>query len=273
MTGCIPWLVGAILPILSSAPDGLTLNATETWYRDAKGAETVFEGIVQRTASTGRIGPPTRFNSFQLTWTDSAGRSVSRELYVPGKSHRIADFLDRRIRLVGKAMDTEADGTTYHEIWPARLVTQKAAAALQARDGVLARTNWQPTGAQRAGLQTLVIRSGTELARQMRVTGDEADRSATELMARRLGVPTIDWTKHMVVTVSAGLKATEADQLSITRVQVKEKELVVSYRLQAPAGGAAGFGFPAETVLVDRFEGIVRFQEEKPSNEAKDPSR
>jgi hypothetical protein len=270
MPAYIPWLIGAILPILSAAPDGLTLNASETWYRDAKVAETVFEGIVQRTVSTGRIGPPTRFNSFQLTWTDSARRSVSRELYVPGKAQRIADYLDQRIRLVGKAVDTEADGTTYQEIWVGRLVTQKAAAALQVQDGVLARTNWQPTGAQRAGLQTLVIRSGAEMARQMRVTGDEADRSATELMARRLGVQTIDWNKHMVLTVSAGLKATEADQLSITRVQVKEKELVVSYRLQAPAGGAAGFGFPAETVLVERFEGIVRLNEVKPS---KEPSR
>jgi hypothetical protein len=273
MTGCIPWILGAILPVLAPPADGLTLNAPEKWYRDAKGAETLFEGIVQRMPSTGRIGPPTRFNAYRLTWTDAAGHSVSRELYVPGKAHWLGDYLDQRIRLMGKAVDTEADGTTYHEIWPARLMTDKAAAALQARDGILARTNWQPARVQRTGRQTLVIRSGAELAKLMRVTGDDAERSATELVARRLGVQTIDWNKHMLLSVSAGLKTNEADQLSVTRVQVKDKDLVVSFRLLAPAGGAAGFGFPAETVLVDRFEGNVRFDEEKPANDDKPLSR
>jgi hypothetical protein len=152
-------------------------------------------------------------------------------------------------------------------------VTDIAATGLQARDGILARTNWQPAGVQRTGRQTLVIRSGAELARLMRVTGDEAERSATELMARRLGVQTIDWNKQMLLSVSAGLKTNEADQLSVTRVQVKEKDLVVSFRLLAPTGGATGFGFPAETVLVDRFEGNVRFDEEKPASDDKPLSR
>jgi hypothetical protein len=264
MTGCIPWILGAIVPILTAPPDGLTLNAPEKWYRDAKGAETLFEGVVQRTPSTGRIGPPTRFNAFRLTWTDGAGRSVSRELYAPVKAHLFADYLDQRIRLMGKAVDTDVDGATYQEIWPARLLTDKAVAVLQARDGILARTSWQPEGVQRGRLQTLVIRDGADLARLMRISGDEAERAATEALARRLSVPAIDWNKHMVVVVSAGLKAADADRLTITIVAVKEKELVVSYKMEAPSSGAAGFGFPAETVLVERFAGPARFEEQKP---------
>src|SRR5271169_7023090 len=105
MTACIPWLIGAILPVLTTPPGVVALNAAEKWYRDAKGAETPFEGIVQRMPSTGRVGPPTRFNAFRLTWTDAAGHAVNRELYVPGKAHLLADYVDQRIRLIGKSVD------------------------------------------------------------------------------------------------------------------------------------------------------------------------
>jgi hypothetical protein len=80
-------------------------------------------------------------------------------------------------------------------------------------------------------------------------------------MAQRLNVAGIDWRKQMVVSVSAGLRA-DAGRLMVTRVAVRDGALVVSYRLEAAADGSAGFGCPAETVLVDRFDGAVRLEAE-----------
>jgi hypothetical protein len=255
---------GVVSAISAASPAGVVLNANAKWYQDAKPPETTIEGTVTRTPTTGRVGPPTRFNVFQLSWTDSTGQSVIREIHAPEKAHLLGDYLDRRVRLVGKLVDTEIDGKTYYEFWPARLVTEKSPAKLQARNGVLARTNWRPQAGLQTGKQTAVFRDGAALARFMRVTGDDAGRAAAGLMAKHLNVQAIDWDKQMLVHVCAGLKTTEADRLSIVCVVVKDKALIVTYRLSSPEGGATGFGYPAETALVERFDGSdVRFEEEK----------
>src|SRR5262249_34051841 len=67
------------------AGEAVPLFAVEAWYREAKEAEAVFEGVVEHTPGTGRLGPPRRFNAYRLTWTDAAGKAVVRELYAPGK--------------------------------------------------------------------------------------------------------------------------------------------------------------------------------------------
>ncbi len=255
---------GALSTFPFPAPSGLILNAETNWYKEAKPAEAILEGVVKRTPTTGRVGLPTRFCAFQFNWTDATGQTLTREIHAPDRAHLLGDYVEQRVRLVGKLVDTEIDGKTYHELWPARLESLKGPAAkLQPKDGVLARTGWQPPNALRAGAHQLVIRDGTALAKLMRVSGDDADRAASALMAKRLNVQSIDWDKQMLICVAAGLKTTEGDRLAITRVAVKDKELIVTYRLLAPEGGATGFGYPAETALVERFNGVVRFEEEK----------
>jgi hypothetical protein len=258
---------GALSSLSLPVSSGLVLNANATWYKEAKPGETTIEGIVKRTPTTGLVGVPKRFNAFQLTYADATGQTQIREIYAPDKAHLLGDYVERRVRLVGKLVDTEVDGKTYHELWAARLLPfnrdAKASELSAGKDGVLARTNWQAQASLRTGRQTLVFRDGAALARYMRVTGDDADRAAAALMAKHLNVQAIDWDKQMLVSVCAGLKTTEADRLAITRVTVKDKELIVTYRLSAPEGGAPGFGYPAETVLVERFDGVVRFEEEK----------
>jgi hypothetical protein len=255
---------GALSSLSFPVTSGLMLNANATWYKEAKPAETTIEGIVKRTPTTGLVGVPTRFNAFQLTYADATGQTQIREIYAPEKAHMLGDFVDQRVRLVGKLVDTEVDGKTRHELWAARLESLKGSAAkLQPKDGVLARTNWQAQAALRTGKQTLVFREGAALARHLRVTGEDSERAASALMAKHLNVQAIDWDKHMLVSICAGLKTTEADRLVIARVAVKDRELIVTYRLTAPEGGASGFGYPAETALVERFDGVVRFEEEK----------
>jgi hypothetical protein len=150
-------------------------------------------------------------------------------------------------------------------------------------DGVFARTFWQPAAALHKGGHHYVFRDGKALAEAMKVTGASADETATAMLAKQLGVKAIDWKKQMVVTVAAGLQGAEADRLFITRVAVKDDALTVYYelrveeKLQPPGekddakpapkgggGGAGGFGYPAETVLVNRYDGTIRLKDETP---------
>jgi hypothetical protein len=248
---CLSTVLGAEPPG-AAAPEAVPLFAAEPWYREAKEVEAVFEGVVERTPGTGRVGPPRRFNAYRLAWTDATGTVVVRELYAPGKAQLLTPYLGQRVRVAGKAVDTEADGTTYREIWPARLEELGA-------DGILARCYWRPGDGLQREPRCSVFRGGADLAPPFGLSGGGADKAATALMAQRLNVADIDWRKQMVLSVSAGLRA-DAGRLTVTRVAVRAGALVVSYRLAAD--GAAGFGCPAETVLVDRYDGAVRLEAE-----------
>jgi hypothetical protein len=145
-------------------------------------------------------------------------------------------------------------------------------------DGVYARCGWQPTAALTVGEKQYIFRDGKPLADAMKLKGDGAADAATALLAKRLNAKSIDWKKQMVVTVAAGLKGADADHLSITRVVRKDQTLLIYYTFHvdqpAPPGdkpmsppAATGFGCPAETVLVDHFDGPIKIQreEEKPT--------
>jgi hypothetical protein len=241
----------------------LPLLDGETLYREAKGEEARFEGFLERNAGSGRLGSATHFNAYRITWIDAAGKPGGREVFVPGKAHLLAEYLGQRVRLIAKAIDTEADGKTYHELWPARLETLTGAAAKAPqpdKDGIVARCYWRPGSTLQVQPRLSVFRDGEHLVPYLRLSGTSLDETATKLMAERLGVPTIDWKKHMLVSVSAGLRGQDAERLTVTRVVVQEKVLTVYYRLEAAPGGAGGFGIPAETVLVERFEGEVRLE-------------
>jgi hypothetical protein len=259
-------LLASATPADDSAPARpgvVALLAGEDAYQAAKGTETIHEGVIERNTATGLIGTPARFNSYRLTVQDGTGKSITRDLYVPGKEYLLAPHVGQRVRVVGKVVVTEAGGKTYTELWPARLESLSAALAdAPGADGVFARCTWQPAEAQRRGARHYVFRDGRQLARVMGLSGESADETAAKLLAQNLSVPALDWKKFMAVTVCAGLKGPEADRLTITRVAVDGDTLTVRYRLSA-SPGAAGIGYPAETVLVERFDGPVRVEEEK----------
>jgi hypothetical protein len=241
----------------------LPLLDGETWYREAKGEEARFEGVLERNVGSGRLGSATRFNTYRLTWIDAAGKPDGRELYVPGKAQLLAEYLGQRVRLVAKAIDTEADGKSYRELWPARLETLDPAvltAGQPGRDGIVARCYWRPDSVLQREPRVAVFRDPGQLVPYLRLSGGALEEAATKIMAERLNVPAIDWKKQMLVSVSAGLRGQDAERLTVTRVVVKDKVLTVSYRLETTPGGAGGVGFPAETVLVDRFDGEVRLE-------------
>jgi hypothetical protein len=139
-------------------------------------------------------------------------------------------------------------------------------------DGVYARCGWQPAAARSVGEKHYVFRDGKPLADAMKLKGDGAADTATTLLAKQFNVKDIDWKKHMLITVAAGLRA-DADRLTITRVVQKDQTLTIYYTLTvdqpAPPGDkplspptATGFGCPAETVLIPRYDGAIKIQRE-----------
>jgi hypothetical protein len=253
----------------------VVLLAEEAEYKAAKEPEAVFEGVLERNPGSGRIGPPTRFHAYRLTV--AGDKPAVHDLYVPGKAFLLAGSVGQRVRLVGKLVSVEVDGKTQRELWPARLEPltsprQPPAPVVKTPvDDVRARCGWQPPAARRRGVQHFVFRQGPELAHAMQLSGESAPETAAALLARQLGQAAIDWEKHMVVTVAAGLRGSEVDRLTVTRLQVKDKTLTIFYRLMERPGGVPGFGYPAETVLVDRFDGPVHVEEDK-SPPAREPA-
>ena len=258
MTTCLLWCCLAATPAADepATPKPVVLLAGTDEYKAAKGTEAVYEGVVENNPGDGTVGKPTRFNAYRFK-----GKDFIRELYVPGKAFLLASYVGKPVRVTGKFADTAADGKVYAELWPARLEEATVVAATPAADGVYARCTWQPDEARRIGKRVFVYRDGRELARGLRLTGDGTDETANGLMAQKLGTPAIDWDKRMVVAVAAGLRGGDVDHLTVTRVEVKDGTMTVFYRLPGKPG-TGGFGYPAETILVDRCDGTVHAEPE-----------
>ena len=266
MTACVLVCCLSVAPAPEepAAVKPVVLLAGTDEYKAAKAAEAVYEGVIDNNPGEGTVGKPTRFNAYRFKGKDADGKEFVRELYVPGKAFLLGSLVGKRVRVTGKFADTTADGKVYLELWPAQVEEAAAVAVAVAPpipDGVHARCGWQPDEARKLGKRVLVYHNGRELAQALRLSGDDADGAATELITQKLGGPAIEWNKEMLVTVAAGLRGADVDRLAVTRVEVKDKTMTVFYRLSA-APGAGGFGYPAETVVVDRFDGAVRAEEE-----------
>jgi hypothetical protein len=265
-SGGDPMMTGLVLLVLAAPapaprPGVVSLLERDEKYRKAAAAEVTLEGLVEQTPS-GRV-EASRYNAFRLRHLDRAGREVVRELHVPGKAHLLSGHAGKKVRIRGKLIDTREGGKTYRELWPAWLEPlTEALANRPGADGVLARCTWRPEEARARGMRQYVFRSGEELARAMRVSGPSAAETATILLAQRLGLPTIDWNKHMLVCVSAGLQGPGVEGLVIVRAAGQGGVLRISYRLVRARGGGLGFGYPAQAALVARSGAKVRFEQE-----------
>ena len=88
-----------------------TVFAEESWYRQAKVKPEAFDGVLRKApmprASSGRT------NAYRLTMAGG----VVREVYVGAQRNSLDDYLDRRVRIVGKPMVVLG----HEEIWPATI--------------------------------------------------------------------------------------------------------------------------------------------------------
>ncbi len=111
----------------NAPPAQLQLFADESWYKQQKGDEKDFIGLLSKTAAA--PGDPVgvgRANPYRLTMTDDKGKQTEREVYVGAHPDLLASYVGRNIKLIGKAVDAEVAGKPHAEIWPARLELRDA---------------------------------------------------------------------------------------------------------------------------------------------------
>jgi hypothetical protein len=118
-------------------------------------------------------------------------------------------------------------------------------------------------------LKNMVIRSADELAKDK---GGKAKELETQL-AKLLKVDRIDWDKQMLLVIYGGQHPTGGYRVELDGLDVKDKELVVRWKLIAPKPGAIVTQVvtrPALSLLVDRFDGPVRFDPAAPPPDKKE---
>jgi hypothetical protein len=118
---------------------------------------------------------------------------------------------------------------------------------------VLARASWQ-LPVRDATPQQRVLRSEQELKAAI---GNQADA-----LLKALKVDRIDWKTQMLILVSSGTRRTGGYSVEITQLDVRDNALTVHWKLNAPKPGqpvTQALTHPAQVLLVERFEGPVRF--------------
>lgn len=139
----------------------------------------------------------------------------------------------------------------------------------KAKDGadvkILAQASARIGAARAGGHQT--IRSADELVKAMGGKTD-ADKAAAQV-AKLLKVDHVDWKKHMVIVVSGGMQRTGGYSVQVNHVKLSDKTLTVAWKLNTPKAGqpvTQAITYPAATILVERFEGEVRFDPPAPKS-------
>jgi hypothetical protein len=113
-------LAGAVAEPPAKEPAAkLELFAKEDWYKEQKGKEEDFVGVLEKVKGGGDFGFG-RFNPYRLVMADGDKKTV-REVYVGAKTDLLDAYVGKKIKLTGKAVDMEVEGSMHKEIWPARL--------------------------------------------------------------------------------------------------------------------------------------------------------
>jgi len=129
---------------------------------------------------------------------------------------------------------------------------------------ILARTS------ARLANSSMVIRSAADLLKARGGEGD-ADQAVAEA-AKQLKVDAIDFKKQMIIVVSGGVQRTGGYSVDVKGLKIKDKVLIVEWKLNTPKPGAfvtQALTHPAQTILVERFDGEVRFDPPPPKGGGK----
>jgi hypothetical protein len=279
-------LTALLLTFAIDPPEGkepplkLELFAKEDWYKSQAGKEQSFTGVLRKVERGKGVAGFGRFNPYTLD-IDTEGERHTRAVYVGGKLDILAPYVGKRVTLTGKAVDMEVEGRNHREIWPARLEvvaqerTRERGGPLAAQDAkggeelkILAKAMWRyapanPDG-KREGVK-LVLKTAADLVAatpfsQLDAPQQVVEKMATAELAKTLKVDSIDWTKQMLIVVTAGVKRTGGYSVEITSLKVADKALTVAWKINPPKGFATqAFTHPGQVVLVPRFEGEVKF--------------
>ena len=283
-------------PLKQVPPGKKELFAREKWYQDQEGKEQDFVGVLEKVDRGGRVGFG-RFNPYRLKMKDDV-----REVYIGGKPQILAEYVGRKVKLSGKAVNIGVEGKRHREIWPARVevITDEkgtrfervpadkvdpdvAAALLKARPlefkiaeddktkeqelKIQARGFWRAPARPGSAAQQLVLRNAVQAAKAMNLAPDGRSQiQATRTLAQALKVETIDWDKQMVIVVTAGAKPTGGYSVEVLGITARDKTLTVRWKLNSPGPDSIvtqAFTHPAQAVLVEKAEGEPKFVQEK----------
>jgi hypothetical protein len=125
---------------------------------------------------------------------------------------------------------------------------------------ILASGRWPFASANPKGPTTPqqhVIRNAEELAK---ISGQKDADKVKEQLTKLLKVDDIDWKKQMLIVVTGGVKSTGGYSVDVTGLEVRDNTMTVKWKLNTPTGAVTqAFTHPATVILVERFEGTVKF--------------
>src|SRR5882757_1116200 len=87
----------------------LELFAKDSWYKDQKGDEKEFVGMLSKLPEASKPVGFARVNLFRLTMGDPAKKAI-REVYVGDHPEFFTPYIGKKIKLIGKAVDMEVEG-------------------------------------------------------------------------------------------------------------------------------------------------------------------
>jgi hypothetical protein len=251
--------------------DTLSLGAGQAWYEQDKNMAQQIEGILDYQSGGGRVGVPANFRPFRVARQDAAsGKVIIHPVHAPGHETTLALHVGQRVRVEAKVVSYGEGEARQDELWIGKLTPLGPAPANAFTEiKPVARTNRFIPQQIRHGNEasTLVLRSAKDVARQLgQGEGLDAERTATQLLAAMLGVKTIDWKNQMVIFVgTTSSRAAISKKLEITRLDVNDRGVTVTWKQQsAPRGGAT---FISDTILIPKVEGEVIFKKEEPKED------
>lgn len=230
-------------------PGAIKLLAGTDAYNDAAGTVVTFMGSLEKA------------ERWQFRTKDGGDRESVYPVHAADRAAMLTELTGKSLRLSGKLVTIKSETGPRTELWPAWVQPLAGPTPLVlGADGIYARCDWQPEIARKRGTSRYIISSGEDLAKLMRVSGATAEQTASRLLAQRMGVAAIDWDKHFVLCISAGLQTGNVEKLVIGSAKEKDGRLRVVFRLLLGKDG--GIGYPAQTVLLPRTKMPVHVEHE-----------
>jgi hypothetical protein len=266
-----PILCGLLVAIGSVDDTPILVGQGHEWYEKDKTLAQELEGILEYQPGTGRIGIPEGYQPFRIVRQEKeSGRVIRQIVYAPGAESLLAQKVGQRVKIVAKQIARGEGENKQVELWLGKL-TALGVAPVNAFSELkpLARTNRFASNIVRPinELNTIVMRSGADVAKALGMSGAGTDREASEILAKMLGVKSIDWKKEMVVHLAMLYRNNlgVGNAIEVTHLEVHDRGVIVHWKTEQAVrrGGPSALN---ETVLVPRVDGEVTFKkvESKP---------
>jgi hypothetical protein len=234
----------------------------QQWYLSVKGDEETFRGVLKPIPGAGRGS-----RSYFTLVMSVGGKDNTRDLFVANNNRALAGFANRRVTVVGMAIDLKVGGRMRYEIWPASIRVGGGGPAVVVGPGdiggdvgVIAQTGWEaPFPAQArigAGQRQLVARSQAQLNQCVGGAGNAAR------LLQALGLKQIDFRRNMVILFTAGVTPSKGYTCELVGLDPVDINLVVRWAVQEPQPGtlpARIASHPGRVIVIPKMDGVVRF--------------